>query len=418
MSLTTLFTDIADAIRSKDGTTDAIVATDFPAKIAAIPSGSGGGGIVTESLDPVEVYNSTRPSDWLPMPEPEEDEMYMLFHIPDGLSSLIAFTVGTLHREDYYTVSVGTVVNGQFVQSSSQLVDQAEAYEAELFADNFGNLTSTGMKQAMIRITGTDISSFDAATHPKKSTPSNYDEWNIVDILCNFPKGKSVGVSYLKKLRYFSWIGLNAMTSSNYMFSSCCSLMAVLQLDTSNVTSANSMFYGCNGLLAIPQIDTSKVTSMNSIFNECSSLPGIPQLDTSKVTSMTSAFYDCDRLVTIPYLDTSKVTSMRGMFNYCDGLTIIPEIDTSSVTNMSDAFNHCEHLESVCLKPSVTNWPGCNMDFTDACLSHKAIVDLFNSLPTITSDSKTITLTGNPGVSELTASEQQIATGKNWALTL
>ena len=43
-TLTELFEDIADAIRAKDGTSASITATDFPAKIMAIPSGGGGGG--------------------------------------------------------------------------------------------------------------------------------------------------------------------------------------------------------------------------------------------------------------------------------------------------------------------------------------------------------------------------------------
>ena len=41
MALTDFLTQIADAIRSKDGTSDAIVATDFPQRILNIPSGSG-----------------------------------------------------------------------------------------------------------------------------------------------------------------------------------------------------------------------------------------------------------------------------------------------------------------------------------------------------------------------------------------
>ena len=43
MSLTDFFTQIANAIRSKDGSTDPILATNFPQRILDIPSGSGGG---------------------------------------------------------------------------------------------------------------------------------------------------------------------------------------------------------------------------------------------------------------------------------------------------------------------------------------------------------------------------------------
>lgn len=41
MALTDFLTQIADSIRSKDGTTDPIVANDFPQRILNIPSGGG-----------------------------------------------------------------------------------------------------------------------------------------------------------------------------------------------------------------------------------------------------------------------------------------------------------------------------------------------------------------------------------------
>lgn len=43
MALTDFLTQIADSIRSKDGTTDLIVAADFPQRILDIPSGGGSG---------------------------------------------------------------------------------------------------------------------------------------------------------------------------------------------------------------------------------------------------------------------------------------------------------------------------------------------------------------------------------------
>ena len=42
---------------------------------------------------------------------------------------------------------------------------------------------------------------------------------------------------------------------------------------------------------------------------------------------------------------------------------------------------------------------------------------MFQSLPTTTS-SPNITLTGNPGVAELTDADKAIATDKGWTLTL
>ena len=477
---------------------------------------SGGGGSTSEPLDPVEVYNNTRPSDWLPMPTPADNEMYLLFHIPDRFSSLLAFTVTCTGK---YTVALGSVSDGAFVQKSSTTIASGSKYETELFANVYGDLTIDGMKQVMVKVSGTDILTWKPSTHSKKTSPSNFVEWNIVEIACRIPKGKSVkcwggtGNPSLRKLRYFAWYGKNKVTDMSFMFNNCSSLTAIPQLDTSAVTNMNSMFSGCgsltaipqldtsavtdmsfmfggcrsltaihqmdtsavtnmsnmlygcslltaipqmdtsavtnmksmfyicssltaipqmdtsavtdmnhmfsncSSLTAIPQLDTSAVTNMNSMFSGCGSLTAIPQLDTSAVTNMYSMFNKCSSLTAIPQLDTSAVTNMYSMFSYCYSLTTVPQLDTSAVTNMKSIFNYCYSLTAIAFNGSITGWAGYDVSLQDCSLSRAAIVAFFNSLPTITS-AKAITLTGNPGVSQLTSSEKAIATGKGWTLTL
>ena len=337
-----------------------------------VGGGFGGGGSSGGPLDPVEVYNTTRPSDWLSMPTPSDNELYLLFHIPAGFSSLLAFTVTCTGN---YTVALGSVSDGAFVQMSSTSVASGSKYETELFADDYGNLTSDGMKQVMVKVSGTDILTWAPSTHSKKTSPSNFAGWNIVEISCRLPNGTSVacgsdtGNSTLKKLRYFAWYGENA------------------------VTNMSNMFNACNSLTAIPQMDTSAVTDMNNMFSNCYSMTAIPQLDTSAVIDMGS------------------------MFSNCRSLTAIPQMDTSAVTNMSNMFNACRSLTAITLNNTVTGWAGYAISLKDCSLSHAAIVAFFNSLPTITS-AKAITLSGNPGVSELTDAEKAIATGKGWTLTL
>ena len=382
--------------------------------------GSGGGGSTSEPLDPVEVYNNTRPADWLPMPIPADNELYLLFHIPDGVSSLLAFTVTCTGN---YTVALGTVSGGSFVASSSVDIASGSKYETELFADDYGNLTSDGHKQVMVKVSGTDILTWAPSTHSKKTSPSNFAGWNIVEISCNLPSGTScvcggnTGNASLKKLRYFAWYGKNAVTNMSYMFNGCYSLTAIPQLNTSAVTNMSNMFRSCYSLTAIPQMDTSAVTSMDYMFYSCYSLTAIPQMDTSAVTSMNDMFNGCYSLTAIPQMDTSAVTSMSNMFKGCNSLTAIPQLNTSAVTNMSNMFRSCYSLTSIAFDNTVTGWAGYAVSLQDCSLGHAAIVAFFNSLPTITS-AKAITLTGNPGVSELTDAEKAIATGKGWTLTL
>ena len=80
-------------------------------------------------------------------------------------------------------------------------------------------------------------------------------------------------------------------------------------------------------------------------------------------------------------------------------------------------FNNCYSLTSILLVSTITGWSGYAISIKDCSMTHDAIIAFFNSLPTITS-SKAITLTGNPGVKELTTTEKAIATGKRWTLTL
>lgn len=486
MELKPLFKDIADAIREKGGATGPIVAENFPARIRALP----GGAVYGAPLDPVELYNETRPSDWLPMPEPQDDEMYLLFHIPDGVSSLLAFTATCTGS---YTVALGTVADGEFVQQNAALVASGEKYEAELFASGYGDLTSDGMKQVMIKVSGTDILTWEPSVHSKKLTPENFASWNIVEIKCRLPKstrvsaGAPIETMALRKLVYYAQHGADQIVSASGMFRFCCALTAVTALDTAKVTDMTAMFDGCYALLAIPALntsaalnmyamfrecyslrvipaldtknvitmnsmfaycfalttiplfDTARVTDMSFMFNSCNSLVelppvntsqvvymrgmfsycrsllSIPQLDTAKVTDMNSMFYYCHALYDIPELDTRHVTDMRYMFTYCSPLVQIPELDISMVTNLDAAFSYCFTLGRVTFTAEADEAAGCDISLLNCSLSHKAIVELLNSLPAVTS-SKVLTLTGNPGVSELTDEEKAIAAGKNWTV--
>ena len=408
-------------------------------------SGGGGGGLetYTEPLDPVAVYHATRPADWLPMPEPQDNEMYLLFHIPDGCRSLLAFTITCTGS---YTVALGTVSGGAFVQQSSTSVASKTKYEAELDAADYGDLTSTGMKQVMIKVSGTNILTFEPKAHSKKTLPSNYANWDIVEIACNLSKATKVmcGASSanlaLKKLVYFAMYGENAITSHNYMFRYCYSLLAILSLYTGKSKSMTGMCNYCYSLVALPQMDTRYVENMNGMFNYCSALPTFYEMDTSSLKTASEMCSRCYSLVALPHMDTSHVTSFASMCNQCyvlrrapqldmssadsiksifsgSGITCVPAMRTPLLTNATDAFLNCYALSSVLLDNTVTGWAGCDLSLANASLMHDAILALIDSLPAIT-EAHAITLTGNPGAAELTDEEIAIAAGKGWTITI
>jgi len=79
-------------------------------------------------------------------------------------------------------------------------------------------------------------------------------------------------------------------------------------------------------------------------------------------------------------------------------------------------FSGCISLERILFDPNHSSaWAGKDLNLSNCNLSHPAIVAFFQSLPTITG-SAIITLTGNPGLSQLSSNDRLIATNKNWTV--
>ena len=152
---------------------------------------------------------------------------------------------------------------------------------------------------------------------------------------------------YCSNLTSIPTLDTSQVTNMQYMFNSCTSLTSIPTLDTSKVTNMGYVFFGCSRLTTIPTLNTSQVTAMNYMFGSCADLKTIPTLDTSQVTNTSGMFRYCSRLASIPTLDTSKVTDMSQMFDGCSSLTSIPALDTSQVTNMDGVFNGCSSLTTV-----------------------------------------------------------------------
>ena len=149
--------------------------------------------------------------------------------------------------------------------------------------------------------------------------------------------------------------------STKTSFANYYKLLAIPQLDTSNVSNMNRMFYNCYSLKTIPQLNTSKVTNISSMFSYCYSLTTIPQLDTSNVSNMSSMFYSCNSLTAIPQLDTSKVIDMSSMFSGCYSLKTIPQLNTSKVTTTAKMFYNCQNLSNI---PQLDTSKVTNMSYT------------------------------------------------------
>ena len=416
MGLTALFSGIATAIREKDGTGEPIPAAAFPERIRAIPARESS----PEPLSPDAVYRAVRPDDWLELPEPEDNELYLLFHIPEGTSALLAFTV-TCGGGAYQV----EVLGGADGSAAPEVLDSGTKFETELSAGDFSARAAGGMRQAVIRVTspGQDILRWATAAHSRKTAPSGFADWNIVEIKCRLPRGAGVKcgstakAGALNKLRFFTWRGASRLESANYMFSNCVSLTAVPELDTSSMTGMNYLFYNCYSLLAVPNLDCAQAVQLDSTFYNCYALKAVPALNLSRAAVINNMFFGCGSLRALEMPDTSQATDMGYLFQMCSSLSSVTGLNTAKAANMRNLFSSCPSLARLTLCPEVTGWAGYAISLSGCSLGHEALVELFRSLPAPT-QTRELTITGNPGTGQLTEEEKAIAAGKNWTLVL
>jgi hypothetical protein len=102
---------------------------------------------------------------------------------------------------------------------------------------------------------------------------------------------------------------------------------------------------------------------------------------------------------------------MSSMFNNCFSLNSIPALSTAAITSdfttfalNSTSLNRCQMVFQR------------TVSFQNCQLSRDAIVEIFNNLATVTPP-QTITITGNWGVTALSAADLLIATTKGWTVT-
>lgn len=255
-----------------------------------------------------------------------------------------------------------------------------------------------------------------------------------------------------------------ALTNPTSMFASCYSLQKVTS-DFPSLTSTYRMFSGCYSLSELKPFDTSNITGQGSSFREsfngCRLLSDFSWVDLSSYETTTEGYalfkdtsikktptiWNTSQLVNFnglfeanihleyPYIDSNvQVSAMDEMFNGCTILKEAPLFDTSQCTDIDYAFYNCRNLPSLpaydfsSVTTAVDTFFNCYYlrwsdvygivvahSYNNCELSREAIVNVFNNLGTA-SGSQTITVTNNPGATELTPTDIAIATGKGWTV--
>ncbi len=362
----------------------------------------------------------TRPSDWLAMPTgiTASDQIFVGLHaVIEDNDNYVAFLFTTSAGQ--YEVDWGDGSTPTLHDSNT-----IAQYQYDFATVSSSTLTSRGYKQAIITVTPVS-GNFLTCNFQQRfvTSPVQNQAYStgFLDCILSMPNassgasiilgGTTVRHSYCER---FDIKTIGGSTNTSNLFLNCFSLQSVPLFNTSAVTNMGQMFRQCLKLETIPLFNTANVTNMSFMFVSCG-VKQIPLFNTANVTTMQEMF-NSSSIQSVPLFNTSNVTNMNSMFFTLTTLNTIPALSTSSITPSSGSDFSTFAFGSNSLNR-------CQMVFArtvsfQACqLSRDAIVEIFNNLVDRTlTTSATITITGNWGVTALSAGDLLIATSKNWVV--
>ena len=363
-ALDTALTDIADAIRTKTGKTTPLTIEQMPSEIESISGSSS-----SLESDPREVYQGTRPAEWLRLPDYDKianRTMYCLVKLFPTGTNKVSFG---FRCEGTCTMYAGKVVNGEFVafENDEPVTVAGGGYAGDKiitrvfnYAD-YADTMSDGTKQLVIKL---EVSGWWYRIWSDTRTGSYYINDGIVDMILRKDDTATdtfVTAGNLMGCRYFYNFG-NKIPDA---------LKAVEYVKTqSGICEPNTRLY-ITTLKSF--LGTVKLVGWWETFRQCTSLQELT-CDISETTGWTNPFYA-----------GQPCYSLRKLL-----------------------FTGGENL---------TSFPG-DIDLRNTALEADAVLAFFNTLPDIsTSDTRTITLTNTPAVSEgIPETTLAVATNKGWTV--
>lgn len=364
-ALDAAMTYTANRIRNKTGGTDQIAwdsAKGFGEAVDAITSGSS-----SPESDPREVYQGTRPAEWLRLPDYDkvaDNTVYCLVSLFPTGTNKVSFKFmcnGTC------TMYAGKVIDGEFVAFENDEPVTVEGVGQSSYRNitrvfNYADYTdamSDGTKQLIIKLetTGTWY-----RLQSNTGADSYYVNNGILDIIQRRNEYlDAFGGGYLRRCRYFYNFGNkipNNLSDVEYVKTG------------SGICSADGELYA-NRLKSF--LGTFKTSNWSKNFWGCTCLQELT-CDISDTTGWNNPFYGSR-----PCYSLRKLLFTGG--------------------------------------ESLTSFPG-NIDLSYTALEADAVLAFFNTLPDIsTSDTRTITLKKTPAVAEgIPEATLSVATNKGWTV--
>lgn len=357
----------ANRIRNKTGGTDQIAwdsAKGFGDAVDAITTGSS-----APESDPREVYQGTRPAEWLRLPDYDKvanRTMYCLVKLFPTGTNKVSFG---FRCEGNCTMYAGKVINGEFVafENDEPVTVAGSGYAGDKIITrvfNYADYTDTmsdGTKQLVIKL---EVSGYWHRIWSNTRTGSYYINNGVVDMILRKDDTASdtfVTEGNLMGCRYFYNFGNKIPV---------CFKAAEYVKTQSGICEPNTRLYLTN-LKSF--LGTVKLVGWWETFRQCTNLRELT-CDISETTGWTSTFY--------------------------------PSMACSSLRKLLFVGGE-----------SLTSFPG-DINLSNTSLEADAVLAFFNTLPDIsTSDTRTITLKSTPAVAEgIPEATLAVATNKGWTV--
>ena len=357
--------DIANAIREKNKSTTTYKVGEMAAAIAAITTGSS-----APESDPREVYQGTRPAEWLRLPDYDKvanRTMYCLVKLFPNGTNKVSFG---FRCEGNCTMYAGKVINGEFVafENDEPVTVAGTGYSGDNFITrvfnyaDYSDTMSDGTKQLVIKL---EVSGFWYRIWSNTRTGSYYINDGVVDMILRKDDTASdtfVTEGNLMGCRYFYNFGNKIPV---------CFKAAEYVKTQSGVCEPNTRLYLTN-LKSF--LGTVKLVGWWETFRQCTSLQELT-CDISETTGWTSPFYAGQ-----PCYSLRKLLFTGG--------------------------------------ESLTSFPG-DINLSNTSLEADAVLAFFNTLPDISTSgtARTITLKSTPAAKEgIPETTLAVATNKGWTV--
>lgn len=340
--------------------------------------GKGGAG----GMSPEDLYKYLRPDDWMTMPKTEENEIYILYHLPVNSELHIPIVVTTT-ATSYSTVtaSYGYVVGGKFEALNTETMEyRSSSSSGGIIKAEYGlnylinteqyaaNITSDGLCQVMLKIKSNNPISI-VSTY--SSSLTDYSR-SVVEMRFHAPdlpydSEFGFGFSHMKFITQDGESECTINAENRGQLAVCIgfnyqqSIRGSTNVQATNViyndyengrTNYKRAFMDCTNLsyAGFNNRNANATLDLYEMFRNCTHIPVLIDTDVISANDINAGymFGGCSQLLKGPSI-VANTANLNYTFSGCKAMFSVGEIACDVITNADYIFSSCASVQSITL---------------------------------------------------------------------